>query len=102
MPNYHTIPTLCAPVDKWIKNVYSLRTGTGTTSDDLPTPSSLSQQFTHAPVHKPRLVPLLVQVFTAQLSTVKNAHFNLLHSRLYPQSTAPINKKKKGNMERNT
>ena len=102
MPSYHTTPSLFAPVDKWIKNVYSLRTGTGTTSDNLPTPSSLSQQFTHVPVHKPQLIPLFVQVFTPQLSTVKITHFNLLYSRLYPQSTAPINKKKKGKMERNT
>jgi len=102
MPKYNAISTLFTPVDKWIKNVYSLRIETGTTSEQLDTASHLTQQFTMSPVHNPQVTPLFVQVFTPQLSPLKISDFNLLDRRLYPQSTAPINKKKKGNKERNT
>ena len=101
MPKYMQY-SLFTRVDKWIKNVYSLRIQTGTTSEQLHTPTHLTQQFTYHPVHKSQVTPLFVQVFTPQLSTSENTNFNLLHSWLYPQSTAPINKKKKGKMERNT
>lgn len=89
-------------VDNWIKNVYSLRTQMGTTSDKLHTGTWLSQQFTHSPVHNPQVIPRIVQVLTPQLSPLKIGNFNPLITHLYTQSTAPINKKKKGNMERNT
>jgi len=89
-------------VDKWIKNVYSLRIQSGITSEQLHTATHLSQQFTTTPVHNPLLTPLFVQVFTPQLSPQKISNFNLLERRLYPQSTAPINKKKKEKKERNT
>lgn len=89
-------------VDNWIKNVYSLRTQTGTTSEQLHTGTALERQFTHSHVHNPQLIPLFVQVFTPLLSPSKISHFTLLFTHLYTQSTAPINKKKKGNMERNT
>jgi hypothetical protein len=102
MHKYKTTSLLFPPVDKWIKNVYSLRKQTGTTSDQLPTPSLLETQFTHLPVHNPLVTPLFVQVFTPALSTSKFNEYHLLQSHLYPQSTPPINKKKKGKMERNT
>ena len=79
----------------WVKNVYSLRIPQGTNGDKLHTGSRLTEQFTTRPVHNPQLIPLFVQVFTPQLSTLKINHFNLLDRRLYPQSTPPINMKKK-------
>jgi len=91
MPKHFPIFTLTA----WVKNVYSLRIARGTNGDKLPTDSLLTQQITHSPVHNPQLIPLLVQVFTPQLSTPKITYFNLLYRRLYPQSTPPINMKKK-------
>jgi len=102
MPKYNAISTLFTPVDKWIKNVYSLRTQTGITSEQLHTVTHLSRQFTASPVHNSLVTPLFVQVFTPQLSPQKLSNFNLLYRQLYPLSTAPINKKKKGNKERNT
>ena len=89
-------------VDKWIKNVYSLRIGTGIKSGELHTATAHSKQFTHSPVHNTWFIPLLMQVFTPQLSPRKIDSFNPLYRHLYPQSTAPINKKKKGKKERNT
>lgn len=86
----------------WVKNVYSLGTQTGTTSDDLYTPSVLRQQLTHQAVDNSRVTPLFVQVFASQLSTQKNHLFNLLNNHLYTLSTAPTNKKKKEIRERNT
>ena len=68
----------------WVKNVYSLRTPKGTNSDKLPTVAYQSILNTQAAVHNPLLIRLLVQVFTPQLSTPKNDHFNLLNHRLYP------------------
>lgn len=94
----HTNSVLTA----WVKNVYSLCTQTGTTSDDLYTPSVQSQQLTHQTVDNSRVTPLFVQVFTSRLSTQKNHYFNLLYNHLYPLSTAPINMKKKEIRERNT
>ena len=91
MPKHFPIFTLTA----WVKNVYTLRTAQGTNGDKLHTGSYLTQQFTHLPVHNPQVIPLFVQVFTSQLSTLKINHFNLLNRRLYPQSTPPINMKKK-------
>ena len=79
----------------WVKNVYSLRTAQGTNSDKLPTPPLSTRTFTYQPVHKSLVVLRLVQVFTSQLSTLKINHFNPLNRRLYPQSTPPINMKKK-------
>jgi len=89
-------------VDNWIKNVYSLRTQPGKTSEQLHTPHLLTRQFTHSPVHNFQLTPLFVQVFTPRFYTRKITQFNLLNSQLYPQSTAPINKKKKEILGRNT
>ena len=86
----------------WVKNVYSLRIPQGINGDKLHTGSLLTKQFTARPVHNPQLIPLFVQVFTPQLSPQKLSNFNLLYRQLYPLSTAPINKKKKGNKERNT
>ena len=91
MPKHFPIFTLTA----WVKNVYTLRTAQGTNGDKLHTGSLLTKQFTAHPVHNPQLIPLFVQVFTPQLSTLKINHFNLLDRRLYPQSTPPINMKKK-------
>jgi hypothetical protein len=102
MRKYQVISLLLSPVDNCIKNVYSLRTKTGTTSDQLRTPSLLIQQFTFPTVHNSQVTPLFVQVFTAQFYTAKIDKYHLLNRRLYPQSTAPINKKNKGKMERNT
>jgi len=79
----------------WVKNVYSLRTVQGISSDELHTGSHFVKQFTPSPVHNPQLILAFVQVFTSQLSTSKINHFNLLYRHLYPQSTPPINKKKK-------
>ena len=79
----------------WVKNVYSLRTVEGKKSDNLYTDSRLAQQFTNNTVHNSPLIPLLVQVSTPSFSTSKNNIFNLLNRRLYPQSTPPINMKKK-------
>ena len=99
---YQSTSLLFTPVDNRIKNVYSLRTQTGTNSDHLPTPSLLTNQLSSSAVHKYRVTPLFVLAVTAQFYTQKNSYFNLLTSRLYPQSTAPINKKKKERLERNT
>ena len=86
----------------WVKNVYSLRTARGTNGVHLPTEGTLTYQFTHLLVHNSPLIPLLVQVFTPRLSTAISSTLHPLHTQLYPQSTTPINKKKKGKMERNT
>lgn len=86
----------------WVKNVYSLRTARGTNSDQLPTTGTPTYLPTHKLVHNLPLIPLFVQVFTTLLSTVKIVTLHLIHTQLYPQSTAPINMKKKENMERNT
>jgi len=94
--------TLFTSVENCIKNVYNLRIQTGITSEQLHTPSVLTQQFTHSPVHNYQVTPLFVRVFTPLLYTRKINKFHLLDRWLYPQSTPPINKKKKGNMERNT
>jgi hypothetical protein len=102
MRKYETISLLFAPVDNWIKNVYSLRIQTGTTSDELRTPSLLTHQFTFPAVHNSRLTPLFVQVFASQFYTPKKSEYHLLGRQLYPQSTPPINKKKKEKLERNT
>jgi len=99
---YNTTSLSFTLVDKWIKNVYSLRITTGTTSDNLPTPIHLTQQFTYPSVYNSQVTPLFVRVFTSLFSTLENTYFNLLYSHLYPQSTAPINKKKREKMERNT
>jgi len=89
-------------VENWIKNVYSQRTQTGITSEQLHTGSSLTHQFTFPTVHKSLLTPLFVLVVNTQFYTAKNHQFNLLYSHLYPQSTAPINMKKKERKEKNT
>jgi hypothetical protein len=86
----------------WVKNVYSLRIQTGKTSGDLYTHSSLARQFTHQPVHNLPVVPVFVPAFAPLLSTSKNNQVTLLNSHLYPQSTPPINKKKKKILGRNT
>jgi hypothetical protein len=86
----------------WVKNVYSLRILEGKTSDRLHTGSLLAHQFTQLQVHNSLLTPLFVQAFAPQFYTSKNAQFNLLDTLLYPQSTAPINKKKKRILGRNT
>lgn len=99
---YNSTSLSFAPVENRIKNVYSLRKQTGKTSDQLRTPSLLVQQFTDAPVYNSALTPLFVQAFAPSLYTPKINQFNLLYSQLYPQSTAPINMKKKENLERNT
>lgn len=79
----------------WVKNVYSLRTQTGTNSERLYTPSYLNQQLLVTPVHNYLVIPQFVQVVASWLSTLKNSHFNQLYRHLYPLSTAPTNKKKK-------
>lgn len=79
----------------WVKNVYSLRTAKGIKSDNLYTDSPLAKQFTYAAVHNSPLIPLFVPAFAPSLSTSKMNVFNLLNRRLYPQSTPPINMKKK-------
>jgi hypothetical protein len=94
-------PAISASI-AWVKNVYSLRIARGTNSDQLPTVSLLTHQFIHKAVHNYSLIPLLVQVFTPQLSTAISGNIHPLQTQLYPQSTAPINMKKKENMERNT
>ena len=95
MPKYQTTSLPFSPVERWIKNVYNLRTQTGTKSDSLYTNSQLTNQFTDAPVHNSPVTPLFVHVLTTQLSTSKNTQLHLLYSHLYPQSTPPINMKKK-------
>ncbi|MDB5179823.1 MAG: hypothetical protein JWN12_455 [Candidatus Saccharibacteria bacterium] len=102
MPKYHIISLLFAPVDNWIKNVYSLRTKTGTTSDELHTPNLFTHQFTFPTVHNSRLTPLFVQAFASPFYTAKISRYHPLDRQLYPQSTPPINKKKKEKLERNT
>ena len=87
--------TLFRPVNNCIKNVYNLRTQTGKTSEQLHTPSTLTHQFTQPMVHNSRVTPLFVLVLATQLSTSKMNELHLLYRRLYPQSTPPINKKKK-------
>lgn len=89
-------------VEKCIKNVYSLRTSQGTISDQLHTVPLLSGQFVGVAVYNSLITPLFIPVFATSFSTSKMSVFNLLYRHLYPQSTAPINKKNKGKMERNT
>ena len=79
----------------WVKNVYSLRTVRGIKSGLLYTDSLLTQQFTNPTVHNSPLIRLFVLAFAPLLSTTKISVFNLLFRRLYPQSTPPINMKKK-------
>ena len=79
----------------WVKNVYSLRIAKGIKSDNLYTDTRLAQQFTHPIVHNSPLIRLFVPAFAPSLSTPKSSYFNLLNRRLYPQSTPPINMKKK-------
>ena len=106
MPNnlqtYKITSLTSALVERWIKNVYNLRTQTGIKSDELYTNSQLTNQFTKAPVHNSPVTPLFVQVLATQFSTSKITQFDLLHNNLYPQSTPPINKKKKRILGRNT
>jgi hypothetical protein len=102
MHNNQTTSLLYSPVDNCIKNVYSLRKQTGTTSDELHTGSQLVKQFSFPTVHNSLVTPLFIQAFITQLSTLKITQFHLLDRWLYPQSTPPINKKNKGKMERNT
>ena len=82
--------------------MYSLRKQTGKTSDELHTPHPLTSQFIQDPVHNSLVTPLFVRAFTPQFYTLKIRHFHLLDRWLYPQSTAPINKKKKERKEKNT
>jgi hypothetical protein len=91
MPKISTNPLFST----WVKNVYSLRIAQGIKSDQLPTTSPLTHQFTHTAVHNYLLIPLLVQVFAPSFSTPKISNLYLLYARLYPQSTPPINMKKK-------
>ena len=91
-----------SPVENWIKNVYSLRMNDSTTSDQLSTISLLTYQFGQPVVHNSVVTPLFVQAIASSLSTYKTSIFNQLQRHLYPQSTPPINKKKKENIERNT
>ena len=79
----------------WVKNVYSLRIARGTNSDKLPTPPLSTRTFTYQPVHKSPVVLRFVQAFTPLFSTLKIPSLYLLYIPLYPQSTPPINKKKK-------
>lgn len=102
MPKYQITSLLFSPVEKCIKNVYSLRKETGKTSDELHTPHLLSQQFTSPTVHNSPLTPLFILAFTPLFYTPKTSQSNLLSGHLYPQSTPPINKKKKEKLGRNT
>lgn len=95
MPKYKTTSLSFSLVERWIKNVYNLRTQTGTKSDSLYTASQLTNQFTDAPVHNSPVTPLFVQVLATQLSTSKITQLHLLNNHLYPLSTPPINMKKK-------
>ena len=79
----------------WVKNVYSLRTAGGTTSAMLYTASLLPISSGFEAVYKSPALTLSLHRFTAYLYTAKISVFNLLLHHLYPQSTAPINMKKK-------
>lgn len=102
MRRYYPTSPLFPPVENRIKNVYSWGKQGGINGGDLPTASTLARQFTTRPVHKPQVIRLIVQVFTPQLSAPKIDRSHLLKTDLYTQSTPPINKKKKGKLERNT
>lgn len=102
MHSYYPTSPLFPPVENRIKNVYRWGKQEGKTSGELPTRSVLKRQFTQHPVHNPQVIPLIVQVFTPQLSAPKITRLHLLMNDLYTQSTPPINKKKKGKLERNT
>ena len=91
MPKVSTNPLSFA----WVKNVYSLRTVRGIKSGLLYTDSLLTDQFTYTTVHNSPLIRLFVPAFAPSFSTVKMSVFNLLFRWLYPQSTPPINMKKK-------
>ena len=79
----------------WVKNVYSLRTAGGTTSATLYTASLLPIDLDFKAVYNSPVLALSLHRFTTYLYTVKISVFNLLLHHLYPQSTAPINMKKK-------
>lgn len=89
-------------VDKSIKNVHSLRKQVGKTSGMLRTPFILYRQFTTTRVHNRPIFTPFRHVFNTGFYTPENWQFNLLYRHLYPQSTPPINMKKKENLERNT
>ena len=79
----------------WVKNVYSLRTAGGTTSATLYTASLLPISSAFEAVYNSPALALSLHRFTTYLYTVKISVFNPLLHHLYPQSTAPINMKKK-------
>lgn len=86
----------------WVKNVYSLRMNTRTTSwknQVSYTPPTLSTVTTW--VQLPTFTQLTTMLWSV-LSTLKNSYLPLVITELYPVSTAPIIKKKKENKERNS
>ena len=94
--------TLITMPTAWVKNVYSLRIDSGMNSG-YPLFSYTGPLSVIAGVRGqvPSFTQLITQL-SAVLSTVKNHIFNLLHSHLYPVSTAPTIKKKKENKKRNS
>lgn len=79
----------------WVKNVYSLRTAGGTTGALLYTASLPSTSSNHQAVYNLPALTLSLHRFATYLYTAIFSYFNLLLHHLYPQSTAPINMKKK-------
>jgi len=97
MPKY-TIPLFST----WVKNVYSLRIDQGTKGDNLYTDHPLARFIAPTTVDNPPVTPLFVPALAIQFSPSKISQLHLLYRQLYPQSTPPINKKKKERKELNT
>jgi len=79
----------------WVKNVYSLGVTEGINSGFLYTTPLPVTTYTFNPVHNTPTFTRFIHAFTTYLSTRNFEYFNPLIHHLYPQSTAPINKKKK-------
>ena len=81
------MPNTLSPT--WVKNVYSLRTAGGVTSDKTYTEGYSGAQITRSPVHKHPHLSGLLPAFEPDLSTAIYRQFNLLINHLYPLSTVP-------------
>ena len=82
-------------VHTWVQNVYNQWVLSGTTQGYLSPILNTFFKNTQTVVHKQAIIrPVLPTIHTSLYTRIK-AFFNLLYTQLYPQSTAPIIKKKK-------
>ena len=93
MLNIHTTPLSQA----WVKNVYSLWASSGSTCAQSYTGLYSLNDKRHTVGVQPHLYTQLTTSFAPSLFTVFFVKFNLLITRLYTLSTAPIIKTKEIN-----